>query len=312
MSLTYLGNSTGSKRKMIISYAGRAARAMMPYAYNAALGRYGSAANQQERRTRAVARRNVVPKTKLDKQLRTLLAGKTRDAVDVYNNFALETDGNWASCLTSTTQTESAAVATGVVIADTDTAMINHVHTKGYIHSEAIQITPTMLTQALYVTNPRVRTLYVWYNHMDTAPVPGGTLPSVLEVLKTATVNSHFVPDTQNSGKFTVLFDKVYTLHRNWILSGAGAGDSASAPTGTYIVNVDDVIKIGKRQHYASSAGTVLNTNAGGHYDSTGASGRVTSGLLIRYMILDAGEGNGLFKAIRIGGQLTDRLNYTA
>lgn len=276
-------------------------------------GAYGSASNQAMRREMALKRRKTSPSAAvMNQQMRTLLQGKTRDAVDVQNTFAVEDDSIWNSCLTSTTQTATAATGTGVIVADTDTATVNYVHTKGSIRSESILVTPTDLGNAENVVNPRLRMIYVWFHNPKLQPGASGFLPPTTEVLVSpVNVDSHYVTETQNNGNHSILFDKTYTLQRNWIVSG-GSTAGASIPTGTFIVNVDEVIKVNRKQHYHQSAGTVNGTTNGGHYDSTNKSGMISSGLFVRYMIVDAGDGIGTFNRVRLGGTMVDRLNYTA
>lgn len=228
------------------------------------------------------------------RQLKALVAGKRKDAADVRRDTGAQTTTTVA-CLTSTTAFATAASGTGLLDMDGDEALINTVTINQDIANYAqLQLDPSADSDTL------LRTIIVWFYKPLLVASAAGTLPPVTEVLVTDAVSSLVVPDTQNSGRFTVLYDKVENY---------GANTFTVAATGAYprINGVNErcktfTVKVNKSSHFRVAG---VSGAPSGHYDSDVTAGQIDKGLLVMYTLVEIDYA----KAIQVN--CVTRLNYT-
>jgi len=246
-------------------------------------------------------------KNSLATQVRRLIAGKKKDAADVTRVGSGSDNSNTIlySAITSSNGTTTAASGTGLIATDADRAQINHVKIRGKLELAPIACTTAQAITA--VTSARNRILIVWFYKPLLDASAAAFVPPVTEVLVSSSVDSMYVPDTQNQGRFQVLSDRIFDLGRNLLISDASLG-SSSDPKNAITLNYD--VKVNKSCSFKSNADPV--TNLGGHYDSDVSAGQVSKGLLVFYLLKDGGGGVAGTDAGSHRADIISRLNYTA
>lgn len=247
-------------------------------------------------RARGVALYKPIPKPApgaFVRQLKALVAGKKRDAADVTRTTAAQT-ATTISCLSSSTDFATAASGTGLFDMDGDEALINSVRImQTYTNACFEDLTPVGLFDCY------IRTLIVYFKKPLLVASAAGTLPPVTEVLVSDAVNSLIVPDTQNSGRFVIMYDQIDNMGQNTVAVAASGADARL--NGRTRCIRDFTVKIDKKCHFKSPG---VSGTPSGHYDSDVSPGQVDAGLLVMYVLI-----NG------VGGTLTcsniTRLNYT-
>jgi len=243
--------------------------------------------------SKPVVRRGRIPT--LASKVRALIAGKTKDTEDVTRSGAHT--ATTVSCLTSSTDFATAPSATAIIKCDADEALINHVDVQQLYSLACLEdATPVGLKNAL------MRTIVVWFHKPLAVPNASGTLPAVTEVLVTDALTSMPWSDTQNAGRFTILYDKTQSVGSNTV-GLDGAASNARLQGDTTILNTFRV-KVNKRQIYFNSAS---GSNEGGHYDSDEPQGLVRAGLLCMYTLGLNQTTSGTMTVT-----CTTRLSYTA
>lgn len=228
------------------------------------------------------------------RQLKALVAGKRKDATDVTRATAAHLNQTTSSCLTSSDAFATAASGTGLLDMDGDEALINTVTISHVvINPGALQLDPTSESEQL------LRTLIVWYYKPLLVASAAGTLPPVTEVLVTAEIDSLVVPDTQNSGRFTVLYDKIENYGTNtFTVAATGANPRVNGVNERQKIYT---VKVNKSCHFRVAG---VSGAPSGHYDSDVAAGQIDRGLLVMYNIT---VGNTELLYV----QHKTRLNYT-
>lgn len=230
------------------------------------------------------------------RQLRALVAGKKKDAADVARDTAAQA-ATTVSCLTSTTNFATAASGTGLIDMDGDEALLNKVTFRQRISVEALlDATPVALPGGMMI-----RTLVVYFKKPLLVASAAGTLPPITEVLVSDTAHSLVVPDTQNAGRFVILYDKTDVLGNNTV--GTAAGGLDPRVNGATLIQREFDVKVERKCHFRSAG---VSGTPSGHYDSDVSPGQVDAGLLILYTIPFQGGTTGT-----INHDITTRLNYT-
>lgn len=243
-------------------------------------------------------RYKLVPKPKPNafvRQLRALVAGKKKDAADVTRTTAAQTSTT-ISCLTSATDFATAASGTGLLDMDGDEALLNSVRIRQFIELECVEdVTPVGISDAMY------RTIIVYFMKPLLVASAAGTLPPITEILVSDAVSSLYVPDTQNAGRFVVLYDNTKVMGTNTVaVAATGAYPRVNGRT----TSIEEfVVKIDKKAHFKANA---VSGAPAGHYDSDVSPGQIDRGLLIMYTIVNTGGGAGT-----INMNANTRLNYT-
>lgn len=246
--------------------------------------------------TKAPRRQGITPS--LSRQLKALISAKKRDAADVSRSVTNIAAGTASGCLTSTSpMTATAPSGSGLLDADADEIMINHVRIKGVIDNKAI-----VDVDGTGQTDVFVRLLVVWFNKPLQVAVPAGSLPPITEVLVTDSLYSLPVTDAANGGRFKILSDKKFRLGQNTIISSTNPGGRQTGSTSSL---VDYTVRVNKMCKFKESAQSGAST-AGGHYDSDVAPGQLDRGILVLYQM--ATNGGGEYTP---SSTLTSRLNYT-
>jgi len=229
----------------------------------------------------------------IDRQIKALIAGKRRDAADVTRNSA-GLAATTISCLTSSTDFATAASGTGLLDVDGDECLVNSVRIQQFLKNACAEdATPVGHADAM------VRTIVVYFKKPLLVASAAGTLPPVTEVLVTDSLYSMYVPDTQNAGRFTVLYDKTDNLHENTV-AVAATGAYPRNDGGNSIMRWFNV-KVNKKVHFKANA--VSGTPAG-HYDSDVSAGQVDTGLIVMYQLAIYNGGAPVSNCVT-------RLNYT-
>lgn len=272
-----------SQKNRRLGNVGRVGRAMYGVTVAAARvrARNQSYANQAAVAVRAAyATPSAVKKAKtLDRQVRSLIASKKRDTADVTRNIPALTTTN-ISLLTSSTDFATAASGTGLLDMDGDECLINSVRIKGRLTNEAnLDVDPT---GDFDVT---VRKLVVWFKKPLLVASAAGTLPPITEVLIADSINSLFVTDAANGGRFRVLSDKKWNLGTNTFQASTAVGHARNG--GRTSIFYDYVVKVNKQCKFAAPSQS--GSNAGGHYDSDVSAGRLDAGLLVLYTQVQVG-----------------------
>jgi len=236
----------------------------------------------------------------LQRQVKALIQGKKRDAADVERNSTYLT-ATTISCLTSTTNFATAASGTGLIDADCDEALINSVHIRGTLDNQAqLDLDRSGASSVL------VRQLAVWFYKPLTVASAAGTLPPITEVLVTDALDSMFVSAASNSGRFTVLSDKVFDMGTNTFQATTAAGGQNVSGRNKQLV--DYMIPVDKRMHFKTPSQSGA-AGSGGHYDSDNSGqGQVDRGLLVMYTLI---SGSASYTA-NMEVLMDTRLNYTA
>lgn len=209
----------------------------------------------------------------MNRQVRALIASKKRDAADVDRTVAGQTT-TIIQCLSSSTLSATAASGTGLLDMDGDECHINSVRMKGVLsHPATLDLDPLGNADVLY------RKLIVWYKKPLLVASAAGTLPPITEVLVSDTIQSLPVTDAANGGRFVILSDRKWNMGSNTYQAATALGHARS--TGKTSQAYDYFVKVDKRVKFAANAQS--GSNAGGHYDSDVAAGRVDAGLLVCY-----------------------------
>lgn len=272
--------------------AGFSAKRMSAYSK----ARAASAADRSRSRGSLVAidnsRGRVATGASLARQIKALVAGKRKDAADVARNTAVQS-ATTISCLTSSTDYATAASGTGLLDMDGDEALINTVTIAQEIKNFAsVLLDPTASADV----SDSIRTMIVWFHKPLLVASAAGTLPPVTEVLVTDSLHSLVVPDTQNSGRFTVLYDKYQDMGVNTVaVAATGAYPRVS---GTNLREQQFTVKINKSCHFRTAG---VSGTPSGHYDSDVSPGQIDKGLLVMYIMVNGS----------LAVNSTTRLNYT-
>lgn len=212
----------------------------------------------------------------LASKVRALVAGKTKDTASINRDGALTT--TTVSCLTSSSDFAVATSASGLLVCDSDNALINTLTVREKITLACLEdVTPVGLADA------KVRTIIVWFKKPLLVASAAGTLPPVTEVLETDDFNSLYVTDTRNAGRFQVISDRTVSLGCNTV--AVAATGAYPRVNGTNVHCEEYVIKINKKTHFKDIAVDGGAAGAGGHYDSDVPEGQVDNGLLIMYTL---------------------------
>jgi len=268
-----------------------------PYGNVSAARAVTQAGRAKLKRARSQPKRKIVAvNAPLMKQVKGLLAAKTKDAQDVSRNSTNATTSTVLSCLYSTTQFNTSAAGTGILAADADEVLINSVRIRGLMENPA-----TLLLNPNGAYPTIVRKILVWYYKPQTQPSAAGTLPPVTEVLVADSIQSMVDNNANNAGRFRVLSDRLWNLGMNFYQATTAVGSTTS--NGNHRQIYDYTIKIGKKCHfeYPSNSGT----GAGGTYDSDDSTGRVSKGLLVLYTLFVCAG------ASLVNDLCTTRVNYT-
>lgn len=230
----------------------------------------------------------------LDKQVKSLVASKRRDATDVQRDTGAQTSTT-ISCLTSSTAFATAASGTGLLEVDGDECQLNTVQVRGGIQNPAVlDLDPTGNVDVL------VRHIIVYFNKPLLVASAAGTLPPITEVLVSDDIHSQFVTATANAGRFVVLSDRRFNLGTNSYQAATALGHARN--TGVSHRHVNYVVKVNKRVKFAANA---VSTTPAGHYDSDVPAGRVSKGLLVMYNQAAVTGG------ATVSSLINTRLNYT-
>lgn len=253
--------------------------------------RFGGVAVVRPRRVRMVA-----PSGPLMRQVRGLLAAKTRDAADVTRSATQTGSLTKSSCLTSSTNYSTAANGTGLLDTDADEVLINGVRIAGIMdNATTIDADPTGNFPTM------VRQMVVWFNKPLQVAAAGGGLPAVTEVLVTDNIASMPVNASSNGGRFVILSDRTWNLGEN--VAGNTAGTGWNKSSGRNRFTYDYRVKVNKKCKFVAPAAS--GASAGGHYDSAASPGRVTTGLLVMYQLYVAAATSST------SNSCVTRLNYT-
>lgn len=225
----------------------------------------------------------------LQRQVKKLLAGATKDAVTI-----VRTDGDVAGigsaaalsrtqyasfCPTSSNASAGdfvggAAVATGgVVVTDGDQFTVNKLVMQ--VRFKRGAVFDAADGAALIADPPRARLIMVQFREPATLPSAGGTLPPVTEVLESADIDALFLSKDNNGNRFAVLEDREYNL-------GFLGGGATTFGDGNQMVSKGDFIdlKVGKVCHLSEAASD--DTPTGGF--ATGVP-HVNKGLIVCYLL---------------------------
>jgi len=243
----------------------------------------------------SAVRSKPAAQTSLMRQVKALIASKKRDASDVARDSATFT-ATTVSCLTSGTAFATAADGNGIVIIDGDECMINSVRIRALLELQCLEdVTPVGLSDVLF------RQILIWFNKPKLQPSAAGTLPPITEILVTDALESEYVTETNNAGSFVVLSDKTWNMGTNTVAVAATGAYPRSTGASSRII--DYMVKIGKRQHYRTTA---TSSSGAGNYDSDNAIGQVDKGLLCLYQLHQNAAASGTLVITQ-----NTRLNYT-
>lgn len=259
----------------------------------ASTSRYSRAGSYTRWGLPAPARRS----TAMVKQVKGLLAAKTRDAADVNLGITAYTGSVVGGLCSSSTVLGSAPYGSGLLQTDADEVLLNSLRIRGmFILPAVLLLDPTNHFAS------KVRRLIVWFNKpLQVAVSGGGTLPSLSEVLITTNVDSLPINDATNGGRFVILSDRVWDIGTNTFQSVTAAG--SARVNGRIGVVYDYTVKIGRKCTF--KAPSTPGAGAGGHYDAANATGLLSSGLLMMYTIYQTPS------TCAVTDQFTRRLNYT-
>jgi len=242
-------------------------------------------------------------KNTLATQVRRLIQGKKKDAADV-TRYTANTFVTTIFGATSSTAAATALDNTGLIAADSDSATINHLDCRGMFTLDPIAA--TVANSIATKGEAEVRLIWVWYYKPSTQSSAAGTLPPITDCLVSDDINSMYIQDAANAGRFQVLSDRRWNVGRALQISDSSLGQSGRGPINAAF---NYRVKVNKVQTYKSVANS---TNKGGHYDSDTANGLVTKGLLVGYLVGSKGLGVAGTDAGILRATLTTRLNYTA
>lgn len=227
------------------------------------------------------------------KRVRALIQSHTKDTDGVDRNLDLVSTGTFSSCLTSGQDFLTAPEFSGLLALSADGCSINRIQFRGRL---ILHAAPNLLGADLFST--QVRKLLVWFHKPLLAASDSAGLPPITEVLVSDTIQSLFVTESANAGRFEVLYDRVWDLGENSI-SPDGTLRLVGKSLQYYDVDISVDLPI---DFVAPSTPGFL----GGHYDSSVTSGRVSSGLLVLYTQVFAPT-----TSVKIYDACTTRINYT-
>lgn len=225
------------------------------------------------------------------RKLNSIANGLTKETADIPHIGTLPTtaapngvgvtiadNSSYAFCVTSSSAYGVAASTTGLLSGTADNAMVNSVRLLGKLSNPAA-------AGAAGTMDSLVRIMLVYFTKPLAAPVSGGLLPPITEVLLVDSVYSNYVPENRRLG-FTIISDKTYNLGTN--VFSSTATQSYAAVSGQNHARLDHLIKINKQVHFNEPANA---SEPGGHYDAVNEvaakSGRVTRGLIVCYVQAD-------------------------
>lgn len=235
--------------------------------------------------------------TAMVKQVKGLLAAKTRDAADVSLGLTAYIGAVVGGLCTSSTVLGSAPYASGLLQTDADEVLLNSIRIRGMFSlPAALLLDPTNHFAS------KVRRLFVWFNKPLQVAVSGGaTLPSLSEVLVSLNIDGLPINDATNGGRFVILSDRVWDIGTNTFQSVTAAG--SARVNGRIGVVYDYTVKIGRKCTF--KAPSTPGAGAGGHYDAANATGLLSSGILMMYTLYQTPI------TTSVTDQFTRRLNYT-
>jgi len=246
-------------------------------------------------------------KNSLATQVRRLIQGKKKDCDDQQRINGASVTSTRIYDLTSSGSTGVSGSTTGLVITDMDRAHLNTVWIRGTYHLRPISVTSAQMA-ATARSKCRVRHLVVWFYKPAIDPAAAGTLPPITEVLVSDAVDSMTVPEAANSGRFTVLSDRIIDMGRNMIDVNATLAQNQYSDGN--VQGFSYYVKLNKEQFYKKNA---TQTNPGGHYSSSADAGQITKGMPVLYIIAEGGaNAAGTDVGQLVGQNITTRLNYTA
>jgi len=236
------------------------------------------------------------------KQLKGLLAAKTRDAADVNRNGGPLQNGTvYSYCATSKDPLfGEAASGTGLLDTDADEVLINTLRLKGCITQPAVVAADRTST-----TDAILRQIVVWFNKPLKTADADGTLPEIDEVLTGGgggPITSMAYSSASNGGRFTILSDRTFTMGTNVLSADGAAGILSTDGNNTRVY--DYTIKVGRKCKFVAPSAS--GASAGGHYDLDVDAGRVSTGLLVVYVLTYSAPTEA-----RLWNQCESRLNYT-
>lgn len=244
-------------------------------------------------------RRSKAPVVKMTKQLKALLGGHHKDAVDVTRDLGLSATGVQVSCLTSINNYTVATSGSGVLVGDGDQALLQYLKVRGSIKMLRTDELATALTGT---TDVQVRMLYIWVARPSTVPVAAGTLPPITDFFDYSTDYTRAIPKTKeaNGGRFQILSDHKFVLDRHQSNTTSLGMTSSVKPN---LIILDHNLKINKTVRFVKHP---TDGVPGGHFDSDYENGRVNTGLLLRYICLNDGG-----HTCSAQFEITDRLSYS-
>lgn len=232
----------------------------------------------------------------LEKQVKAIVAGNTKDSVTVARNRTGYSTTQ-STCLTSTTALSgTAAATTGLLDCNADEVRINSVQFKGYHELPAVADEDQTGNH-----DCTVRHLLVWFYKPLFVSSAAGTLPPITEVLESDTIHSLFINKAANGGRFVVISDKRWVLGTNAFQTGSTFGYAINTGHGKQWF--DFTADVGKTVKFVSQPDS---TNPGGHYDIDSTAGQVSRGLLVLYQQADIGFAGQVPTTF-----MNTRVNYT-
>jgi len=235
--------------------------------------------------------------TAMVKQVKGLLAAKTRDAADVNLGITAYQQVLVPICVTSSSGINAAPYGSGLLQTDADEVLLNSVRIRGLFSLPAVLVLdPTAHFSA------KVRRLFVWFiKPLQVATAAGANLPPLTEVLVATSIEGMHIADATNGGRFVVLSDRTWDLGANTFQSVLAEG--SARVNGRIGIVYDYTVKIGRKT--AFKAPSTPGAGAGGHYDSANATGQTSTGLLMMYTLYTCPNPTS------ITDTYTRRLNYT-
>jgi len=268
------------------------------FARGAAARPYAATASVRMHRINGRLVRRGMPGSAMVKQVKGLLAAKTRDAVDVNLGITAYQSVVTAGLCTSSTTLASAVYGSGILQTDADEVLINSLRVRGMFLLPA-----TLLLDASGHYSGKVRRLVVWFNKPLAIAVAGGvTLPPLTEVLTDLSLDALPLNEATNAGRFTILSDRLWDIGTNTFQSAIAAG--SARVNGRLGIVYDYTVKVGRKCSF--KAPSTPGVGAGGHYDQANATGQLGTGLLMMYTLYDSGGAPST-----ITDTYTRRLNYT-
>lgn len=231
------------------------------------------------------------------KQIRGLLAAKTRDNDTNRNVSSIASGAVYSYCVTSGGALGFAPSGSGLLDVDADEVLINTIRIRGVFTHPAV-----VVADRTNAVDSMVRRLVVWFNKPLLVADSAGTLPPITEVLYAAGVSSLPIQNASNGGRFTILSDRTWNLGTNLLSASTAAGTHSVDGHNSHLY--DYTIKVGRKVKFVTASAS--GASAGGHYDSDVTAGRVASGLLVVYTIPYSSP-----VGVLMFDQCSVRMNYT-